>query len=1082
MKYIEVPDLHFDDQWIDTIELVLNSVIRAARQHDVDFVVFPGDMHNKNTYVTQEYNRFRAKIRELLSVCPCAAVVGTPGHETESVYGPLEDIGLMLLRPGRVYGFGYGYSDYGGTGNKKIAPHDTLAEISGLIFGVPELTKQNVMAELACGAEQANAAVEYAFSRYIAEFIAPHRAEYPNIPAIGVMHGNVTDASARENETDVRKKSASIIISTDTLAVANLTRWSIGHPHLPWESSKICAGNAGSWGISWGELGFVPAMTLVTIENGRATTERIPYGTPRRIKLICPVRNYEPDIAYWLDSDDPNAERPDGHPWSRVTHRAERQQTQRITKEQADDVKSLRDLFKLFDPAVSEPVLQKVDTIAGSVDQEQTHPIDARLDRVEIVGCTFFRGQKIALDIASLRSGITDIKGANGEGKSSLLAFCSLYPVVIGKDTPSGKESAFASFFSEPDSRIEKNATVNGQKHRHGITIKGAHTKTPKIEYFLFVDGVPALDRGTWDEMMQKCEELYGRFDDYFLTSFYAQPLQGKTASGLMSANMTEVRDVVQSISGIDRSRENEYALARVREIETKISMSESWLKGATAFAEDIVTINKRIAEEKANLNGMLTAIDDVKKSGADQRVIVDNLREKKSVYEKREESKAQLSVNLKKIADLKICVDTLAENQKKLDSEKARSNRMEDRQKIINENAIRVSQYRNSMTEWTERLNAERDRIRRDNADTESEYQSQLVSYQKEETRLESIIEHAGKPCWKCGALPEKGSEQKVEDARAELLKLVAPAKPTMQELPTTVDGKPDQAVLLTEPVYEKPVIDREAVEQSIITAMAAKEQIIIIEKANIDIEHAVSDYDAQLDGYDPSMLIEAEKKIEELRTQYTEYEKQKSSASASMTSLEQQRSKAKDIAGKVDAEKISIEKNRADLADWNYIAVQLRPAKIPAMELDLITALIDETATRILLSLDNGRYWIQTETQGQGKSGTVDRFDIKVGDQEDGSVRSLIAHSPGEKAFLCDAYTKALIKIRNDRQHRTYSPIIYDEADGPIRPERIPAYYRMQADFYDSETDRVLVVSHSPTAHEFLTNLIEIKSLISA
>jgi len=50
-------------------------------------------------------------------------------------------------------------------------------------------------------------------------------------------------------------------------------------------------------------------------------------------------------------------------------------------------------------------------------------------------------------------------------------------------------------------------------------------------------------------------------------------------------------------------------------------------------------------------------------------------------------------------------------------------------------------------------------------------------------------------------------------------------------------------------------------------------------------------------------------------------------------------------------------------------------------------------------------------------------------------------------------------------------------DESDGPIDPDKISTYYQMQNDFW--EDSKVLVVSHSPTAHERIENKINISDL---
>src|SRR5690606_14292498 len=129
--------------------------------------------------------------------------------------------------------------------------------------------------------------------------------------------------------------------------------------------------------------------------------------------------------------------------------------------------------------------------------------------------------------------------------------------------------------------------TVNGQIHEHLITIKAPHTQNPKTECYLTIDGVPALDKGTFDEMMAKCEDLYGPFSDYLLTTFYVQPQQSKHPSGLMSATMTDIRDLVQSIAGIDREAEKRFALDRVKELTDEAERIATWLEQSADFVVD---------------------------------------------------------------------------------------------------------------------------------------------------------------------------------------------------------------------------------------------------------------------------------------------------------------------------------------------------------------------------------------------------------------------------------------------------------------------------------------------------------------
>ena len=54
-----------------------------------------------------------------------------------------------------------------------------------------------------------------------------------------------------------------------------------------------------------------------------------------------------------------------------------------------------------------------------------------------------------------------------------------------------------------------------------------------------------------------------------------------------------------------------------------------------------------------------------------------------------------------------------------------------------------------------------------------------------------------------------------------------------------------------------------------------------------------------------------------------------------------------------------------------------------------------------------------------------------------------------PGHNSFYSDAYIKALIKKRKEKAAIDYSPVIIDEADGPISPEQIPVYYEIQNEY---------------------------------
>ena len=356
IKYLEVPDFHYNPADRETAKIKAEAVYKAATENRVDFIALPGDLFDRPIVATDKggYNNIRQIVKKWLSVCPVVAVEGTPSHDGKGCYSPLEDLVLTLLKPNLTHKYDREKGvDKGSTGDG----HDCL------LFGIPELNKKTIQAKLGLSAEQANAEAVKQLTQYVAEYIAPKRLQYKDIPAIVLMHGVVSD-SAQINTDDRIIKASDIVIHTEDLEIAQIDRWSLGHLHKPWESAKICAGYAGSSSLTWGETDFIPAMNMITIEPGyKAKIDRIPYGTPTRKKIFKPLKEYDPQIAYWLYTDDQRAQKPTGHPLSKITYNEKRKETSRITKEQAANIKGLVDLFKMIDPDVTDSVLEKVETL-----------------------------------------------------------------------------------------------------------------------------------------------------------------------------------------------------------------------------------------------------------------------------------------------------------------------------------------------------------------------------------------------------------------------------------------------------------------------------------------------------------------------------------------------------------------------------------------------------------------------------------------------------------------------------------------------------------------------------------------------
>lgn len=1114
IKYLEVPDLHYSANRGETLQKISNVVADAALKNEVDFIALPGDLYHAPIMATDKggINQLIRIVRKWTAICPVVAIEGTPSHDGPGCYGPLEDAGLMLLQPGRVYGF-TNLKDK----SKKIFNIDEVMASSedwpeAVLFGIPELNKKNILSRLNVSAEQANAEAVNLFNRYVAEYLAPMRLKYSDIPAICLFHGNVSDAS-KSNENDIILKASDIVLHTEAMQIANIDRWSLGHIHKPWESSKICAGYGGSWGKDWTETGFLPCFNLIEIkleaeeillssiqgirseqigEKHQVTLTRIPYGTPARKKIIHPINNYDSGVAYLLETDDETAGFIEGgvHPWSEIRIKAKPKESRRVDPEQVAAAKGLRDLMKLFDPDIPESVLKKIDEITENVRQHEIKPIDVQMQEVRIEGAgAFFNDDNICIDFTQI-DGVTELHGAgNGVGKSSLLAFCSPYPVVIGKDTRSGRPSAIKDFFDKPESNINKKLYVNGVLHEHKITIKAAHTQTPKVECYLTIDGISQLERGTFDEMMEECEKIYGPYLDYFYTTFYVQPLQGKTGSSLMSAGMVDIRNLVQAIAGIDRESEKQYALDMIKKLEIEIKDLTAWLTGAQEFQVDVSELEKESAVLEMDFGFLTGQVDKKLQEGKAAKTDLDKLQADKQKSDAEKTRKEQDEAAIKKIdvdiihtskniEQLRQLSDTVADNKKILESDDLLIKNNLEAEKIL-------TQYDNlkSSTETEiNKLQGEHNRIK-------DEKLSGIKLKENQNKSAEEIIQRIKKPCEHCGKVPYSEVEKEIKEHDRIILNGVVRIKELnteLSELSTTgIDEMRDQLSTLIKPIAEiKDTLDavkRLNIEDNIKSGMEAEASIKSYNEKLIALNHDRSELEKaskyEIDEQITIKVSDASDLLSGLRSQYTNLEKEKATKEAEIKAISDQITKAQE-----EAEKIKESENKSkaltlDLYDWQYAGRNLQSSKLPAFELEMFLDGIDIEASKIIEPYLNARFSFSTQTQSTGKKSIVDRFDIRVHDCETGKEKSFIEFNPGTKAFLNDAYVKALVKCRNNRFNRNYSPVIIDEADEPIHPSMIECFYTIQSEYW--QDSKVIIVSHNPASHEHIGNMVVIDDL---
>jgi len=1042
VKFLEAHDFHASPDWLELSEKLGKAVRDAAVRHKVAFIA-TSDFWDKPVYATNKggFPRIKAIVDSWLEVCPVVVVQGTPSHDAPGCYDALP--GVIVIQPG------------------------VPQVINGVqVHGIPELRKDQLQAQLGLPAEQANAEIMTAFRDFIRYVVAPQRVAFPG-PAVGLLHGNVTDSLL---SADVILRASDLVIHTEDLRPAGIDRWSLGHIHTPWESTNIFAGYCGFPGMDsnpWGKTGFVPAMNLVDLDT--MSVDRIPYGTPMRRKITAPLAEYRDDVAYWLDTEDPLAVCPPGHPWNRLSIKEVKKELQRVTDLEAP--RTLSQWFSLADPTVASTVLAKVDSLKTT--RAAVVPVHVELVSVEVQGCNLFKGRRAFLDLATRPDGLNVLRGPNGAGKSSILAFCHPYPTVLGKDTESGRPSAIKDFFSSKDSVVKKTLLVNGEKHEHLITIKGAHTKSPKTECYLIIDGANVLDTASFDEMMTECERRYGHYEDYRITTFYEQPLQSRNSkSGIMVANMTDIRDVVQNIAGVDREPEKAQALLKVRELETETAQLDAKIMGASGSMEDPQALEAQAQEldlATVTQSQALAVLERDGKAAQDRLNILESQVQAAQAETNRKTRDEARAIELTgQITALQAKTQTVLATAEGLEANRELI-RNDDALRVQARNATAGKNYRESLDRWN-KAEAARALIPALQARQSGHEHAVEVARQKE--RLEAI-----QACPQCGYLAPDAEERfKAIKASIDFLSDGAILDPAAAGELSQAKANASMATTAPEaphletvsPCDGFPLTNRQAVEAAIKIGETAQATIDGIRATMSALQQELTRIQGEtyhiveVDGVTPARVEYAA-----LRAEWSRVSGELHATAGKAQACRDRAKAVEEQARELQRSRDGLESLRADLEEWRYIAKMLQPTKIPALEMDLVVDSIDATATRIL---DDGRQY-QTETAGG--------FDITVYDPESGTTKSLLRHSPGEKAFLSDAYVKALVQARNNREHRHYSPVIQDESDGPIQPERLRAYYAQQERFYGSEGVKVLVVTHNAEAHQMIDNVIQLEEV---
>lgn len=1031
MKYLEIADFHYSPERKEESKKCFEKIIKEAEE--ADFLVFCGDLFDKNIYANDDLNTIVEWFKEIKK--PCCGVCGTPGHESRSMYRMLEEVcGFVLMESGAEYGYR--------NGKIEKTRYKEIPEV--LIYGLDEITKRNYMARHPeVKPNEAGEKINNLIKEMITGNLASARSRLPEVPAVLVVHGNITDAADRVTEENEAIKRADIVIKTEWIKEAGINRTSAGHIHQYIEFKKINGGYGGSPAWNWGSVDFVPAFNKVNIDGLNVSVSRIAYGTPERKKISEPLKKYDSNIAYWLEYNGDMSLNPalnGGHEWSRMTIPLEKETERRVNIAEVEN-KSLAEIAKIYDKNITESQREKLTEAEKMREEKNRNAKSVKVLSVEVENCKLFNGKKMQIDIRNIE-GLTQIVGENGSGKSSVLAFLTPYPAIIGKDTESGRISAIKDFFKEESGKVVKYVELNGEVHEHIILLNKG-----KCECFLNIDKKPVLERSNFDTMLEMCEKLYGDMEEYIITSFYVQPLQGKSESGLMSAGGTEIRNIVQNIAGINREEEKKYCLEKVNEIEKeveKVNIQVEMLKSED-FADDEIQLKIKMSD-KAKLE----------KETEEQKEITEALKrvftEKNALREENEKKKAE-----KEESEKRICVNfnRITELKKKI----GEVDSLKEKLKANEEKRNAYNGYLEEYGKW-QSAESEKQGILNQVNSLKNNYENLL----NKKSNYEKEIELYNKPCPNCGYICEDNKKriQEIKDKIA-ALEIKEPE----------LDGLRKQYAVLMKikkpESVEKPEEESE-IRSEIEKCAEAEKEIVSLEKENELLEERIKACRVE--------NIEVSKELDE-------YHAAENKLTLKNLELDTVKAECVRLNEKINTVKENLKKARrleeenkernAELSDWKYCADVLQANKIPAMELDAVLDTIDRLANDNIKEYRDGRYIFMTRTQTEGKAKLLDKFSIQLVDTLAGSVKNYNNFSVGEKSFLLAAYNEALVELRQARTGVYYSPVISDEQDAFIDKENHKEFYKMK------KNKACMFVSHSPDVELLGFNQVNIKSLLT-
>jgi len=253
-------------------------------------------------------------------------------------------------------------------------------------------------------------------------------------------------------------------------------------------------------------------------------------------------------------------------------------------------------------------------------------------------------------------------------------------------------------------------------------------------------------------------------------------------------------------------------------------------------------------------------------------------------------------------------------------------------------------------------------------------------------------------------------------------------------------------------------------------------EENLNKIENEILQLNNEITDLKSKKNPFIESVYNDKKTELSVLQSQIKEKQIEQSNKEGMLKEIKKQLEQIKKYETEITEILKKLDILVIDFSEWEEIEKDMYPNKLPALELEIIAGDIDFSVNQKL----KGRYIIKTITQDINKKGEIiDRFEILVYNPKSGIEKSLLAHSPGQRAsFFREPISQALREKRQKRENVVFNWSIADETDAAIYPQHTREYYEIMESGLSEDHTR-FIMSQKSEIHNFIKNTIHIEDI---